>query len=73
MEGRISEKIRADIRLKMALMKSDMIVEIVSALGGAPRHVGIEDSYKEVVEDFEAIGSSGRVDQAKRPRGNRTN
>ena len=44
------------------MMKSDMIVEIVSALGGIPRHVGIEDSYEEVVEDFEVVGSSGRSD-----------
>ena len=54
----------------MALMKSDMIVEIVSALGGAPRHVGTEDGYKEDVEDFEVVGSSGEG-RTKRPRGNR--
>ena len=29
-------------------MNSDMIVEIVSALGGVPRHVGTEDGYEEV-------------------------
>ena len=34
-------------------MKSNMIAEIVNALGGVPRHVGTEGSYEEVV------GSSG--------------
>ena len=71
-EGKISEKIRVDIRSEMALMKSDMIAEIVSALGGMPRHVGTKDSYEEVVEDFEAARSSGRSNQVKRPRGGRT-
>lgn len=40
-------------------MKSDMIVEIVSSLGGVPRHVGIEGSYEEVAKDVEVAGSSG--------------
>ena len=53
-------------------MKSDMIAEIVSALDGIARHVGTEDSYEEVVEDFEAVGSSGRSDRVERPRGGRT-
>ena len=39
-EENISQNIKEDIRFKMALIKSDMIAEIVSALGGAPRHVG---------------------------------
>ena len=44
-EERILEKISVDIRSEMALMKSDMIAEIVSALGGIPRHVGSKDGY----------------------------
>ena len=40
-------------------MNSDMIVKIVSALGGVPKNVGIEGIYEEVVEDFEVVGSSG--------------
>ena len=72
-EGKISENIRLDIRSEMALMKSDMIAEIVTTLGGVPRDVGTEESYEEVVEDFEATGSSGRSDQVERPRGGRTN
>ena len=40
-------------------MKSDMVAEIVSALGGVPRHVGTEGSYEEVTKDFEATRSSG--------------
>ena len=59
-EGRISEKIRIDIRSKMSLMKSHMIGEIISSLDGIPRHVGTKDSYEEAIEDLEAIGSSGR-------------
>ena len=43
-KGRILQKIRVDIRSKMTLMKSSMISEIVSALGGIPRHVGTKDS-----------------------------
>ena len=46
----------------MELMKSDMIAEIVSALGGIPRHVGTKDGYEEVVEDFETTRSNGRAD-----------
>ena len=61
-EGRISEKIRTDIRSEMALMKSDMIAEIVNALGGIPRLVGTKNSYEKDIEDFETIGSSGRSD-----------
>ena len=71
-EGRILENIRVDIISKMVMMKSDMIAEIVSSLGGVPRHVGTKDSYEEVVEDFEVAGSSGRSDQFERPRGGRT-
>ena len=54
-------------------MKSDMIAEIVSALGGVPRHVGSEGSYDEVVEDFEVVGYSGkdRTDHVGRPIGTR--
>ena len=67
MEERISKKItaqieevKASLRSEMELMKSDIVAEVVSALGGIPRHVVIEDDYEEVVEDFEIIGSSGK-------------
>ena len=73
LEERISEKMRAEFRSKIALMKSDMIVEIVSALVGVPRHLGTEDGYEEVAEDFEATRSSGeaRTDHMERSMGNR--
>ena len=73
MEERILEKIREEFRSKISLMKSDMIAEIVSALGGAPRHVGTKDSYEEDVEDFEVVRSSsvGRTDRVERARRNR--
>ena len=82
-EERISEKVksdfksefedvRAEFRSQIASMKSDMIAEIVSALGGVPRHVGIEDGNEEAFEDFEATGSSGCSDRVERPRGGRT-
>ena len=50
-------------------MKSDMIAEIVSSLGGVPRHVGIADDYEEVAKDFEVVGSSGEciIDYVERP------
>ena len=71
MEERISEKIREEFRSEIALMKSDMISEIVSALGGVPRHMGIEGSYEEVAEDFEVVGLSGKDknDRVERPIG----
>ena len=56
---RILEKIREKFRFDIALMKSDMIVEIMSSLGGVPRHVGIEDGYEDVHEKFEVNESSG--------------
>ena len=43
----------------MELLKSDMIAEIVSALGGVPWHVGTEDGYEEATKDFEVARSSG--------------
>ena len=58
-EERILEKLRAELKLEKALMKSDMIAKIVSALGGVPRHVGIHDGYEEATEDFEFVGLSG--------------
>lgn len=58
-EERVLEKIRAEFRSEIALLKSDMIAEIVSALGGVPRHLGTKGSYEKVFEDFEATGSSG--------------
>ena len=48
----ILEKMREKFRSEIASMKSDMIAEIVSALGGVPRHVGTKGNYEEVVEDF---------------------
>ena len=33
-------------------MKSDMITEIISAIGGVPQKMGTENGYEEVVEDF---------------------
>ena len=72
-EGRILEKIRENIKSEMVLMNSNMIDKIVSALGGIPRHVSVEDSYEEIVEDFEVVGSSGRSNRVERPRGGRTN
>ena len=67
------EEVRVEFRSQIALMKSDMIAEIVSALGSVPRHVGIEGSYEEVVEDFEVAGSSGedKTDHVERPIGTR--
>ena len=59
MEDRVLENIRVEFRSKIALMKSVMISEIVSAWGGLPRHVGIEGSYEEVAKDLEVVGSSG--------------
>ena len=49
-------------------MKSDMIAEVISAIGGVPRHMGIEDGYEEVAKDFEFVGSSGeaRIDRVER-------
>ena len=52
-------------------MKSDIIVEVVSALGGIPRYMGIEDGYEKAGEDFETTRSSGRANQDEKPRGNR--
>ena len=55
----------------MALLKSDMIVEIISAIGGVPRHVGTEDGYEEVFEDFEVVGLSSEdiTNRVERPIG----
>ena len=46
-----------------------MIAEIVSALGGAPRHVGTDDGYEEVAKDFEVtrLSSEDRIDHVERP------
>ena len=69
----ISEKVKEDFRSQIALMKSNMIAKIVSALGGVPRHVGIEDAYEEAAKEFEIAKSSGeaRTDRIERPMGNR--
>ena len=40
------EEVKASFRTQIALMKSDMISENISALGVVPRHVGIEGSYE---------------------------
>ena len=68
MEERILEKLRAELKSEMALRKSDMIAEIVSALGGVPRHVGSEGNYDEAVEDFEVTGED-IIDCEERPIG----
>ena len=78
-EERISEKVksdfksefedvRAEFRSQIASMKSDMIAEIVSALGGVPRHVGTEGSYDEAAKDFE-VASEDRTNREERPIG----
>ena len=78
MEERIAEKImaqieevKANLKSKMELMKSDIIAKVVNALGGIPRHVGTEDGYEEAAEDFETTRSSGKAKQDERPKGNR--
>ena len=60
---------REEFISEIALMKSDMIAEIVSSLGGVPRHVGNEGSYEKVAKDLEVAGSSGedRIDHVERP------
>ena len=68
MEERILEKLRAELKSEMALMKSDMIAEIVSALDGVRRHVGTEGSYEKVAKDFEVVGEE-RTDREERPIG----
>ena len=35
-EARVLEKIQVELRSKMALMKSDIITEIISSIGGVP-------------------------------------
>ena len=67
------EEVKANFRSQITLMKSDMIVEILSALGGIPRYVGTEGIYEKVSEDFEVIGSSGedRTNHVERPIGTR--
>ena len=59
MEEQISEKMRAEFKYEIALMKSDMIAKIVSAWGGIPRHVGTKYGYEEVGKDFEVTRSRG--------------
>ena len=71
LETKISEKVRSDFKSEMELMKNDMVVEIIRAIVGVPRNVGMENGYEEAVEDFETIRSSGRANQDERPRGNR--
>ena len=65
----ISEKMSAKFRYKIALMKSDMIIEVVSALSGVSRHMGTKDGYEEASEDFEVFGSIGedRSNHVERP------
>lgn len=67
------EEVKVNFRSEMALMKSDMITKIVSALGGLPRHVAAEDGYEKVVEDFKVSRLSGedKIDHVERPMGNR--
>ena len=72
MEERISEMIKAQIEevkaslgSEMELMKSDIFAKVVSALGGIPRHVGIEGSYDEATEDFEIVDED-KIDREER-------
>ena len=67
------EEVKATFRSKMALMKSHMIVEIISAIGGVPRHMDTKDGYEEAAEDYELVGSGGegRIDRVEKPMGNR--
>lgn len=64
----ILEKVRSDFRSEMELMKNDTVVEIVRAIVGVLRNMGIEDGHEEVAEDFEIAGSSceDRTDQIER-------
>ena len=73
MEERISEKIIVDFRYEMALIESDMIGELISAIGGVTWHVGTKYGYEEVAENFEVVRLSGedKIDHVKRPMGNR--
>jgi hypothetical protein len=81
-EERISEKVKEDFRSEMeevkanfrsqtTLIKSDMIVEIMIALGGLPRHASTEGSYEEIFEYFDVVGSSceDQNDHVERPIG----
>lgn len=52
------EEVKDSFRSQMSLMKSDMIAEIVSAIGRIRQHVGIEGSYEEVFEYVEVVGLS---------------
>ena len=50
-----------------------MILQIISAIGSVPQHMGTRDGYKEAIEYFEIVGSSGetRNNHVERPMGNR--
>ena len=67
------EEVKATFRFEMALMKSDMIIEIISAIGGVPQDTGTKDGYEEAVEDFEFARSSGEAKpyHVERPMGNK--
>ena len=83
-EERISEKVKenfrskmeeviASFRSKMVLMKSDMIAEIISAIGGVHFHVSTKDFYEFFFEDFEVakLSSENITNHMERPMGNR--
>ena len=50
-----------------------MIFEIVSAIGGVPLHVSIEDGYEEVFEKIEVVrlSSEDKIEHVERPIGTR--
>ena len=72
-EVRILEKTKEKFRFEIVLMKRDMIVEIISAIGGVPQHMGTKDGSEKATEDFEVVGLSGedRIDRFERSVGNR--
>ena len=58
-ELKIIEKVREDFRSRIELLKIDIIVKIISSIGGLPQHKSTEDGYEEFVEDFKVVGYSG--------------
>lgn len=55
-EAMILAKVKIDFISKMELMKNN----IMRAIATVPWHMGIEDGYEEVTEDFEVAISSGK-------------
>ena len=59
MEERILEKVLADLRSEMELMKNDTVIEIMRAMYGVPRKLAMEHGYGEVIKHFEVPRSCG--------------